>query len=42
MPEGIEQPALFRTLATNGRIFPRFMRAGVLDRGPVEIRTGGW
>lgn len=38
MPEGMEPLGLFRTLATNGRIFPRFMRAGVLDRGPVEIR----
>ena len=38
MPEGVEPLRLFRTLATSGRIFPRFMRAGVLDRGPVEIR----
>ena len=38
MPEGTEPLRLFRTLATNPRIFPRFMRAGVLDRGPVEIR----
>jgi 4-carboxymuconolactone decarboxylase len=38
MPEGMEPLKLFRTLATNGRIFPRFMRAGVLDRGPVAIR----
>ena len=38
MPEGMEPLRLFRTLATNPRVFPRFMRAGVLDRGPVEIR----
>lgn len=38
MPEGMEPLRLFRTLAGNARIFPRFMRAGVLDRGPVEIR----
>ncbi len=38
MPEGMEPLRLFRTLATNPRIFPRFMRAGVLDRGPVAIR----
>ena len=37
MPEGVEPLKLFRTLATNGRIFPRFMRAGVLDRGPVDV-----
>jgi alkylhydroperoxidase family enzyme len=29
---------LFRVLARDERIFPRFMRAGVLDRGPVPIR----
>ena len=38
MPEGMEPLRLFRTLARNHRIFPRFMRAGVLDRGPVAIR----
>lgn len=38
MPEGMEPLALFRTLARSERIFPRFMRAGVLDRGPVDIR----
>jgi len=38
MPEGVEPLLLFRTLATSARIFPRFMRAGVLDRGPVAIR----
>ncbi len=38
MPDGMEPLALFRTLATNPRVFPRFMRAGVLDRGPVAIR----
>ena len=38
MPEGMEPLQLFRTLAVQRRIFPRFMRAGVLDRGPVAIR----
>jgi alkylhydroperoxidase family enzyme len=38
MPEGVEPIRLFRTIATNQRIFPRFMRAGVLDEGPVAIR----
>jgi len=38
MPEGMDPLLLFRTLARSERIFPRFMRAGVLDRGPVEIR----
>lgn len=38
MPEGMDPLLLFRTLATNSRIFPRFMRTGVLDRGPVTIR----
>ena len=38
MPEGVDPLLLFRTLARSGRVFPRFMRAGVLDRGPVDIR----
>ena len=38
MPEGEDPLLLFRTLATSARVFPRFMRAGVLDRGPIEIR----
>lgn len=38
MPEGMDPLVLFRVLANSERIFPRFMRAGVLDRGPVEIR----
>ncbi len=38
MPDGMEPLKLFRTMATHGRIFSRFMRAGVLDRGPVQIR----
>jgi alkylhydroperoxidase family enzyme len=37
MPPGVEPLTLFRMLATNSRIFPRFMRAGILDRGPVPI-----
>ena len=38
MPEGMEPLSLFRVLARSERILPRFMRAGVLDRGPVPIR----
>ena len=38
MPPGMEPLSLFRVLATSPRLFPRFMRAGVLDRGPVPIR----
>ena len=38
MPEGVEPLRLFRTIATTQRIFPRFMKAGVLDKGPVDIR----
>jgi len=38
MPEGMDPLLLFRTLARSERIFPRFMRAGVLDRGPLDIR----
>src|SRR5262245_46533383 len=38
MPDGVEPLLLFRTLATSARLFPRFMRAGVLDRGPLSLR----
>ncbi len=38
MPEGMAPLVLFRVMARNERLFPRFMRAGVLDRGPVPIR----
>ena len=38
MPAGMEPLALFRVMARSDRLFPRFMRAGVLDRGPVPIR----
>lgn len=38
MPEGMEPLRLFRVMARSRRIFPRFMRGGVLDRGPVPIR----
>ncbi|MBW2294501.1 MAG: carboxymuconolactone decarboxylase family protein [Deltaproteobacteria bacterium] len=38
MPEGMEPLSLFRVLANSDRILSRFMRAGVLDRGPVDIR----
>lgn len=38
MPEGVEPLRLFRVLARSERLFPRFMRAGVLDRGPLDIR----
>jgi 4-carboxymuconolactone decarboxylase len=38
MPEGMEPLSLFRVMARSDRLLPRFMRAGVLDRGPVPIR----
>jgi alkylhydroperoxidase family enzyme len=38
MPEGMEPLKLFRVMATNRRLLPRFMRAGVLDRGPLATR----
>ena len=38
MPAGMEPLVLFRVLARSERLFPRFMRAGVLDQGPVPIR----
>ncbi len=38
MPEGMEPLLLFRVMARSERLLPRFMRAGVLDRGPVPIR----
>lgn len=37
MPEGMQPLALFRVMARSTRLFPRFMRGGVLDRGPVDI-----
>lgn len=38
MPPGVEPLSLFRVMARSERLLPRFMRAGVLDRGPVPIR----
>ncbi len=38
MPEGMDPLVLFRVMAKSERLFPRFMRAGVLDKGPVPIR----
>jgi 4-carboxymuconolactone decarboxylase len=38
MPPGMDPLVLFRTMARNERIFPRFMRGGVLDKGPVPAR----
>ena len=38
MPEGMPPLELFRVMARSPRLFPRFMRAGVLDKGPVPIR----
>jgi 4-carboxymuconolactone decarboxylase len=38
MPEGMEPLSLFRVMARSERLLPRFMRSGVLDRGPVPIR----
>jgi len=38
MPEGMEPLTLFRVMARSERLLPRFMRAGVLDKGPVPAR----
>lgn len=38
MPDGMEPLALFRVMARSERLLPRFMRAGVLDKGPVPSR----
>lgn len=38
MPEGTPPLELFRVLAQSERLLPRFMRAGVLDHGPVPAR----
>jgi len=38
MPEGMEPLALFRVMARSSRLLPRFMRGGVLDKGPVPSR----
>jgi alkylhydroperoxidase family enzyme len=38
MPEGMEPLEFFRVMARSDRLFPRFMRAGVLDKGPLPIR----
>ena len=38
MPPGMDPLVLFRVLARNERLLPRFMRGGILDKGPVPIR----
>ena len=38
MPEGMDPLVLFRVMARSPRLLPRFMKAGVLDRGPVPAR----
>jgi len=38
MPEGAEPLLLFRVMARSRRLLPRFMRAGVLDAGPLPAR----
>ena len=38
MPEGIDPLVLFRVIARSERLLPRFMKGGVLDRGPIPIR----
>ena len=38
MPEGMDPLVLFRVLAKNERLLPRFMRGGILDKGPIPIR----
>ncbi len=38
MPPGRDPLMLFRVVGTSARILPRFMRTGVLDPGPVDVR----
>jgi alkylhydroperoxidase family enzyme len=38
MPPGVEPLTLFTTLATDERLFGRFMNAGLLDRGHLTLR----
>jgi alkylhydroperoxidase family enzyme len=38
MPPGMDPLLLFRIMARSERLFPRFMRGGVLDKGPVPAR----
>jgi alkylhydroperoxidase family enzyme len=38
MPEGMEPLELFRVMARSDRLLSRFMRGGVLDKGPVRSR----
>ncbi len=38
MPPGMDPLQLFRVIARSERIFPRFMKGGVLNKGPVPIR----
>ena len=38
MPEGMEPLELFRVMARSDRLLGRFMRGGVLDKGPVRAR----
>ena len=39
MPPGMEPLSLFRVMARSERLLPRFMRAGVLDRGSSALQT---
>ena len=38
MPDGMAPLTLFTTLARDGRLFERFMSAGLLDRGHLTLR----
>lgn len=38
MPPGVEPLILFRTLARDARLFSRFMKAGLLDKGHLSLR----
>ncbi|MEQ9519901.1 MAG: carboxymuconolactone decarboxylase family protein, partial [Parvibaculum sp.] len=38
MPPGVEPLVLFRTLARDERLFARFMKAGLLDKGHLTLR----
>jgi alkylhydroperoxidase family enzyme len=39
MPPGIEPLLLFRTMARSPRVFGRMFAGGLLDKGPLDLRT---
>jgi alkylhydroperoxidase family enzyme len=38
MPEGVPPLVLFRTMARSPRVFGKMFAAGLLDKGPLELR----